>query len=144
MVAGVALVALVALTGCAEEGEEYCQTLAEEQKTLTELADSSADGGDVLTPTLESFERLQATAPEELQDEWETLVVAYEALSDAVDEAGIDPAEYRPDDLPKGLSEAEAERLASVASKLASTRVTEAAAGVQQHAVEVCDVDFTG
>jgi hypothetical protein len=140
-VAGVVL-ALVVLGGCADEGEQYCEALAEEQENLNELADSSAEGGGTLTPTLEAFERLRTAAPEELRDEWDTLVVAYEALADAVEQAGIDPAEFRPDDLPEGLSEAEADRLASVASKLVSARVVEAVAGIQQHATEVCDVNF--
>ncbi len=142
--AGAVLTLLALLTGCADEREEYCEALAEEKATLNELAESSADGGDVLTPTLESFEELRAVAPEELQDEWETLVVAYEAVVDAVEEAGIDPAEYRPDELPEGVSEAESERLAAVASKLLSPRVREATAGIEQHGREVCDVSFTG
>lgn len=142
--AGAVLTVLALLTGCADEREEYCEALAEEKATLNELAESSADGGDVLTPTLESFEELRAVAPEELQDEWETLVVAYEAVVDAVEEAGIDPAEYRPDELPEGVSEAESERLAAVASKLLSPRVREATAGIEQHGREVCDVSFTG
>ena len=139
-----ALTGMLLLAGCADEGEEYCEALAEEQKTLTELADESADGGDVLGPTLESFERLREVAPDELRGEWDTLVAAYQALVDAVEQAGIDPAEYQPDKPPEGLSGAETRRLASVASKLATTRVTQAAAGIQDHATEVCEVDFTG
>jgi hypothetical protein len=139
------VVAVLALGGCSEDdGEDYCAALAEEQKTLTDLADTSGEGGDVLTPTLESFEKLQDAAPEELQDEWDTLVVAYQSLVDAVEQAGIDPEDYRPDRPPSGVSEEDAERLASVASKLASTRVGEAAAGIEQHAGEVCEVEFTG
>lgn len=141
---GVTVLAAALLTGCSEQGEDYCDVIAEEQKTLTDLADSSADGGDVLTPTLESFERLRAAAPEELRDEWDTVVVAYQALADAVEEAGIDPADYRPDDPPPGLSAGQVDRLAEVASKLASGRVVEATAGIEQHADEVCDVRFTG
>ena len=136
---------LLLVAGCSAEGEDYCTALAEEQKTLDDLADRAEAGGeDVLTPTVESFERLQGESPEALEDEWTTLVNAYQALIDAVDAAGIDPADYQPDDPPPGLSAADEERLASVASKLASTRVSEAALGIQQHADEVCKVDFTG
>ncbi len=67
---------LVLLGGCADDGEEYCETLAAEQRTLSTLADDSADGGDVLQPTLESFQRLQEVAPDELRDEWDTLTSA--------------------------------------------------------------------
>lgn len=139
------LVSGLFLAGCSDDGEEYCTALKDEQKTLTDLADASPKGGtDVITPTLEAFERLREAAPDELQDEWETLVVAYQALADAVEEAGIDPADYRPDKPPPGLSKEEEDKLAAVASKLASVRVSEAAAGIEEHAKEVCGVDFTG
>ena len=130
--------------GCSDEGDDYCAVLADEQKTLTELARSTAKGGDVLTPTLASFERLRAEAPEELRDEWETVVVAYQALADAVGEAGIDPADYDPDQPPPGVSEEDADRVAAVADKVASLRVAESMAGIEEHADEVCGVSFTG
>jgi hypothetical protein len=139
-----ALTGVLFLGGCGEDGDEYCQTLAEEQKTLTTMADDSAEGSDVLTPTLDSFERLRAVAPEELQGEWDTLTAAYDAVVDTVNAAGIDPAEYDPEDPPADMSAEDAERLAAVASKLSSTRVSEAAAGIQDHAAEVCEVDFKG
>jgi hypothetical protein len=139
------LLAGVLVTGCSEEGEDYCGALADEQKTLDDLADRAAAGGeDLLTPTVEAFTRLRSAAPDELQDEWETVVNAYQALVDAVESAGIDPADYTPGDPPAGLSAADEDRLASVADKLASFRVSEAAAGIEQHADEVCNVDFSG
>lgn len=142
----VALVlAASALTGCTSQQEAYCEALAEEQEQLTRLADDATEGGeDVLTPTLESFDRLRAESPDELRDEWDTLVAAYESLADAVQSTGIDPGDYSPDDPPPGLSKAERERLEGVASKLASFRVTEATLGIEQHATEVCDVEFGG
>lgn len=138
-----ALLLVAALSGCADADEEYCGALAEEQETLTELA-SGAGRDDVLTPTLASFERLREAAPEELADEWDTVVFAYRALADAVEAAGVDPGDYRPDRPPPGLSKQEARRLAAVASKVASSRVRQAAGGIEQHAAEVCDVKFTG
>lgn len=136
---------VVGLTGCSDQQEKYCDALAEEQKTLTELADDAGESGaDVLTPTIESFERLRTEAPDEVRDEWETVLAAYESLEDAVQRAGVDPGDYSPDDPPPGLSKAERDRLASVASKLASFRVTEAIAGIEQHGDEVCEVAFQG
>ena len=114
------------------------------------VGDERVDNADLTIPHPRMWERgfvlapLRDVAPEELQDEWSTLVPAYEALVDAVEEAGIDPAEYQPDDLPEGLPGSEARRLASVASKLASPRVTQAAAGIQDHADAACGVAFTG
>jgi len=133
------------LTGCSEEGPDYCGTLADEKKTLTDLASrAGARQGDVITPTLESFERLRADAPEQLVDEWDTLLFAYRALADAVEAAGVDPAQYRPGRRPPGMSAADARTLATVASKLQSPRVLDAVAGIEDHAQQVCKVDFRG
>ena len=142
----VLLVGALLLGGCSKGSGDYCQTLADEKKTLTDLADKASPKGgtDVLTPTLKAFEQLKAVAPDELQDEWETLVVAYQALSDAVDQAGIDPADYRPDQPPPGISKQDADRLAAVADKLSSPRVLAAAQGIEDYGKNVCHVDFTG
>lgn len=137
------VVAATLVAGCASEEESYCDALADEQKTLSDLAEQAAGAdADVLTPTLASFERLRNAAPDELADEWDTVVFAYQALAEAVAASGVDPAGYRPGSRPEGLSKAEARRLAAVASKLRSTRVAEAGAGIEQHADEVCGVDF--
>src|SRR4051794_30717788 len=111
--------AAVALTGCGDDGSDYCTTLKSEQKTLTTLADRADQrNGDVLTPTLTAFNRLRAVAPQQLSDEWDTVVFAYRALADAVKEAGVDPADYRPGKRLAGVTPAQARHLAAVAAEL--------------------------
>ena len=52
--AGVALAAIVLLGGCSEDEEQYCEVLAEEQETLTALADVTETDW-VLVPALGSL-----------------------------------------------------------------------------------------
>jgi hypothetical protein len=138
----VGLALLVALlTGCTEQEEAYCEALGEEQDTLSELAEDGS--GEVLDRTLDSLERLREQAPDELRDEWDTVVRAYRALAEAVDEAGVDPAAFDPDDPPPGVTAEEARRLADLAGALRSTRVIDASLGIEDHARSVCDVDLT-
>jgi hypothetical protein len=129
------------LTGCSDREDAYCEALAEEQSTLSELADSGS--GEVLDRTLDSLERLRGEAPDELRDEWDTVVRAYRALAEAVDDAGVDPGGFDPEDPPAGVSEEEARRLADFAGALRSPRVIDASLGIEDHATSVCDVDFT-
>jgi hypothetical protein len=140
------LLAPLLVTGCSDAGggDGYCEALAAEQKTLDDLADDPDAAGNALSSTVASFERLRAAAPDSLKDEWETVVVAYEAFVDAVQGAGIDPGGYDPDHPPRGVSRAEADRLASFAAKLGSPRVLAATTGIEEHAKEVCHVDFSG
>ena len=138
-----AVVLLGALPGCSAGGDDYCETWFEEQRKLAEL-DAGAPGTDLVTPVLASYERLDEVAHDELADEYVTLVKAYSALADAIEEAGVDPADYQVDQRPAGVTGAEARQLAAVASKLAAPRVRQAAAGVEDHANQVCDPEGEG
>jgi hypothetical protein len=141
----VALLAAAALTGCGQDAEEaYCETLSEERKVLDDLeARAQEPGVDTITPTLESLRRLREAAPEELTDEYSTVVYAVEALVEAVDEAGIDISEYDREETLAELDPAVARRLRQTAATLRAPRITEATAGIEDHALQVCDVDFT-
>jgi hypothetical protein len=134
----------VTLTGCGgDPGEDYCEALREERRVLDDLAeDATEKQTDVLTPTLESLRRLRDDAPSELDDEYATVVYAWENLVEAVEEAGVDPSEFRPDRTPKGVDPRTARRLRATAAALGSPRVTEATRGIEDHAQQVCEVDL--
>jgi hypothetical protein len=93
---------------------------------------------------LAAFERLRAAAPQQLSDEWDTVVFAYRALADAVKQAGIDPASYRPGKRPGGVTRAESRHLAALAAQLDAPRVIDAVTGIEDEARQVCSVDFRG
>jgi len=137
------LVLVASLTACASETESYCAELEEQKQTLTDLATGSTDpSGNVLGETLEVFQTLREAAPGDIEDEWSTLVFAYEGLADAFEAAGTTPGEFDPGSPPEGVSDAEAERIERAAAELRSQRVVEAADGLQQHARDVCKVDL--
>jgi hypothetical protein len=129
------------LAACGDAEDDYCNALASEKKELTELADRGT--GDVLTPTAKAFERLQAAAPDEVKDEWDTVVGAYGVLVDTIDELGVDPSTYDPEHPPADVSGADQRRLVTAAAALDSQRVTDAVKGIEDHARTVCDVDFS-
>lgn len=144
--AGIALSGLVLVastTSCASETESYCAELEEQKQTLTDLATGSTDpSGNVLEETLEVFQTLREAAPGDIEDEWSTLVFAYEGLADAFEAAGTTPGEFDPGSPPEGVSDTEAERIEGAAAELRSQRVVKAADGLQQHARDVCKVDL--
>jgi hypothetical protein len=138
------LVLTASVAGCSgDPEEEYCAQLKEEQKQLNELAGDAAEpGADVLTPTLESLQRLREVAPDVLNDEYSTVVYAWENLVEAVEEAGVDPADFRPGKTPEGVDRNTARQLAATAAELSAPRITQATAGIEDHATQVCDVDL--
>jgi hypothetical protein len=137
------VVATTALTGCAGETDRYCDELAEQRQTLSDLAVQSGEPGeDVLDDTLRVWRTLRDEAPGDIEDEWTTLVFALEGLVEAFRAAGTTPDEYDPASPPPGVSEQEAEDLQGAAAELASGRVTAAGDAVEQHARDVCKVDL--
>lgn len=145
--AAVAFLAALVLTtaSCSEEDpdEAYCEVVRREQKVLDDLA-GQPRGTDVLTPLSESLQRLQDAAPPELEDEYATVVNAYEGLVDAVERAGVDPAKVRGGKLPADLDPATKRTLRQTAAQVAAPRVTDATLGIEDHAQQVCHVDLQG
>lgn len=134
---------VLSLAGCASDTERYCDALEEQKQELADLAARSADPDtDVLAETLSVWQDLRDAAPDDIADEWQTVVFALEGLVDAFDDAGTTPSEYNPDEPPPGVSEEDAARLEDAAAELASRRVTAAGDGLEQHAKDVCKVDL--
>ncbi len=133
------------LAGCSDAEQEYCTVLEDKGSVLTELASqSTTPGTDVLTPSLAAIEDLREAAPDDLRDEWTTVLNAWQGLADAVAAAGVPPGEYRPGVMPDGVTGADRRRLEGAATKLAGLPVLEAAGAIEDHARQVCDVDLGG
>ena len=137
------MLVLVSLSGCADQTEKYCSTLEDDKQALTDLAKNADEpGSDLFGESLAVFEELRDEAPDDVADEWDTFVFAWQGLADAFDEAGVDPGEYQPGKKPPGVSDEEAKAIEGAALELASPRVADAGDGIEQHARDVCKVDL--
>ncbi len=143
--AGLAGLLLVPLVGCAGQQETYCEAVAEEKQTLEDLSAGADDPGKgTLTETIAVFERLQQEAPDDMVDEWDTYVTALQALETALEDAGADESMFTDGEQPEGMSDEDYESISAAALDLRSTRVVEAAAGIEQHALDVCKISLNG
>jgi hypothetical protein len=135
-VAVLLLTVTLLVTGCADQKEKYCDAVKDHQQ---ELADVLGGGGpDALLKALPIFRDLEDEAPEDIRDDWRTLVGALDGLETALDDAGVDPATYDRDNPPEGLSQADKDEIDRAALELASDPTVQALNGVQQQARDVC------
>jgi hypothetical protein len=126
----------LAVGGCADQKEAYCDAVEDHQ---AELGQVLGDGGpDALLRALPIFRDLADDAPDDIRDEWTTVIDALEGLRRALEEAGVDPAAYDRDDPPDGLSRADRDRIDAAARKLTSDETVRALNGVDQQAKDVC------
>lgn len=137
---GVAALLLLAplAAGCAEDDpfEAYCSEVEAQQAGLSEVL--APGDRTALLDALPSFRRLAEKAPEDLRDEWRTVTTRLEALQEALEEAGVDPASYDREAPPAGLDRAERRAIDAAARGLATPEMQAALDGVQQQARDVC------
>jgi hypothetical protein len=135
--AAAALVLLALVTaGCADQKEKYCDAVKDHQQ---ELGDVLGDGSpDALLKALPIFRGLEDKAPEDLRDEWKTVIDAVEGLQQALEDAGVDAATYDRDHPPEGVSQADRDAIDEAARQLTSEATVTAFSGVDQQAKDVC------
>lgn len=139
--ASIAVALLGAASGCSgDPTEAYCEEVQAQQTPLTEAAASGATG---LLQALPSFEVLRDKAPDDIADDWVIVVQRVTVLRAALDEAGVDPTSYDPEEPPADLSEQEQAAIAAAATGLLTDAMVTALGSVQQHARDVCKTPLT-
>ena len=122
--------------GCKDQQEKYCDAGGDHQHQLGEVLGDGAP--DALLEALPILRDLADQAPEDLRDEWKTVIDAIAGLQDALHDAGVDPATYDRDHPPAGLSQHDKDAIDSAARQLSSEATVTAFSGVDQEAKDVC------
>jgi hypothetical protein len=135
-VAVLLLTATLLVAGCADQQEKYCDAVKSHQ---VELGQATGDGGpDALLKALPIFRDLAGDAPDDIRDDWRTVIGALEGLETALKDAGIDPSTYDRDHPPSGVSKTDQDKIDAAALQLASNQTVQAFNSVQQQARDVC------
>lgn len=131
---------LLALAGCGDSTAGYCAALEQQR---TEIADMVAsDSSSALLGGLPMLHDLADAAPEDVADEWRTLLRALDRLDDALRRAGVEPGDFRDGKPPAGLSEEDRKAITAAAAGMGSPDVVTAASGIEQQARDVCKINL--
>jgi hypothetical protein len=122
--------------GCSSEQETYCQAVEDHRAELSDIAASEQPGA--VLGALDAYRDLREEAPGDLRDEWTQVVTRLEALQQALDDAGVDPASYDPATTPDGLPEEDRRAIEAAARDLGQAETVEAMGGIEQQALDVC------
>jgi hypothetical protein len=143
--ATVTVLVAAGLSACTDSTESYCSTLREDQEKLRALAgDTDGRGAGSLVCTVRLLSDLRDRAPEQVETEWDTLVDALRDLADAVRASGADLDDFTGGRRPPGVSTGQLQAVRQAAAELRSTPVQQAGQSIEQHAVDVCEVDLGG
>lgn len=116
--------------------ERYCDEVVARRATISDAIAQGETTG--LLAALPQFEELQDVAPRDIRDEWDTVVDSIRELRDALEEAGVDPADYDREHPPSGLTADEKDAIDAAAIGIGSEAMRTALAGVAQQARDVC------
>jgi hypothetical protein len=129
------------LAACGSDEDRYCDAVEEHRQQLSDIVGSGDP--DALISALDVFEDLQDKAPGDITDEWQQVVGRIRALSDALDDAGVDPATYDRDHPPAGLGADDKARIDAAAQELGSGTTLRALQDLEQQARDVCKTPLT-
>jgi hypothetical protein len=119
----------------------YCEEVERQQKPLSEAFAQGETTG--LLSALPSFEALQDDAPDDIADDWGTVVRRVTVLRDALDDAGVDPETYDPEKPPAGVSREQRAAITAAATALANPTTQRSFQAVQQQVRDVCGTPLT-
>ncbi len=129
------------LSGCTSATESYCSDLDANKSTFKKLGGEGQSLA-AYEESLEVFDGLAAAAPRDVADEWETFVISWQGLVDALRVADVDPATIKNGKPPDGVDETQFAAIEQAAEKLRSTAVVQSAQSIEQHAADVCKVEL--
>lgn len=138
----VAPLLLVPVAACGSDADDasggaYCATVKEHQAVFTD--DGTGLG---LVTNLPKIQEMAAEAPDDLQDEWQVFIGALQGLRDAIASVGLKPTDFVDANPPAGVTASEQTTISTAADRLAQADVTEAAAGIEQQAKDVCKLQL--
>ncbi|QIK76379.1 hypothetical protein [Nocardioides piscis] len=130
------------LVGCGgDDRGDYCQAVEEHQRELGEL-DPNTDPGAIFT-ALEHYRALAEEAPSDIQDEWTQVITRIEAVETALEDAGVDPSTFDPQETLKELSKEERQAVTGAGRDLGDDQTRQAMEGLKQQALDVCKTPLT-
>lgn len=137
-VAALTAAVLLPLAGCG--GGDYCADLEQHR---TEIADMIGSGSpSALLDSLPMLRDLAEESPDDLADEWQTLIRALDGLDDAIRRAGVKPTDFEGGKPPTGLSVTDQRAIADAAGQIGADEVVQATSGIEQQARDVCKVNL--
>lgn len=142
------------LAGCGGDGDgkagggDYCDTL---KSTATTVKSFTGDGA---TPDFSKFDDfidaahdLEDQAPSSLADDWKVVIGGMDALTAALEDAGITLEELMTaattGQMPPGVDQAKLMALAPKLESLSGAEMEAATDAIDKHAKDECDVDLS-
>lgn len=128
------------ITG-ADSIDDYCAALNSRREAFADLM-SDVSSPVALLDAQSMFKELAGKAPDDITDDWQTLLLALQGLQRALERAGVEPSDFVDGKPPASLSKADRKVIAVAADELSSNATVAAVGAIDQEARDVCKVNL--
>ncbi|HEX7738792.1 MAG TPA: hypothetical protein VF426_04005 [Marmoricola sp.] len=120
--------------------DDYCAALNSHQRQFADM--TSQNSPVALLDARSMFKSLADKAPDDMTDDWQTLLLALDGLQKALDHAGVKASDYVDGKPPSTLSTAERKVIAVAADQLSAQSTVNAVDAIDQEARDVCKINL--
>ena len=132
---------LLPLAACGgDESASYCSDLQKDRKEIADMLESGSPSA--LLGNLPMLHDLADKSPRDLVDEWQTFLGALDGLDKAIEDAGVEPEDFKDGKPPDRLSAADRKAITDAANQIGTEEVVRAASGIEQQARDVCKINL--
>lgn len=132
--------------GCGGGTDAYCEDLRSAEEQFTAFDEGTPDA-EQFEDAISTFRSLGEEAPDEVGEEWEVFLGAFDDLETALEDAGIefgDLAAIQGGELPEGVDPQALQDLGAEIESLGGDEIEQASDAIEEHASSECDVDLSG
>lgn len=120
--------------------DDYCAALNGDR---TRFADMIAQDSPVaLLDATAMFESLASKAPDDITDDWQTLLLALRGLQKALDDAGVKASDFVDGKPPASLDKATRKQIVVAADQVSASTTVDAVDAIDQEARDVCKINL--
>ena len=120
--------------------DDYCAALNSHQRQFADM--TSQNSPVALLDARSMFKSLADKAPDDITDDWQTLLLAIDGLQKALDDVGVKASQFVDGKPPDTLSSAQRKVIAVAADQVSAQSTVDAANAIDQEARDVCKINL--
>ena len=120
--------------------DDYCAALNGDRARFADMIGQDSPVG--LLDATPMFESLARKAPDDIVDDWQTLLLALRGLQKELDDAGVKASDFADGRAPASLDKEARRRIAVAADEVSAQTTADAVDAIDQEARDVCKINL--
>ena len=120
--------------------DDYCAALNADRERFADMI--AQDSPVALLDATSMFASLASKAPDDITDDWQTLLLALRGLQKALDNTGVKASDFVDGKPPASLDKAARQQIVVAADQVSASTTVDAVDAIDQEARDVCKINL--